>query len=123
MAGCGLSIAYLIPWSMIPDVIDLDELNTGQRREGIFYGFVVFLQKLVLALGIFLVSNGLEASGFKAATGNAIIVQPDSAILGIRVVMGPLTIAFLSLGLVITYFYPLTREIHAEIMLKLKERP
>jgi GPH family glycoside/pentoside/hexuronide:cation symporter len=36
MAGFGVSTAYLIPWSMMPDVIELDELTTGQRREGIF---------------------------------------------------------------------------------------
>ncbi len=28
LAGFGVSIAYLVPWSMIPDVIDLDELKT-----------------------------------------------------------------------------------------------
>ena len=54
--GCfgrrGVSIGYLIPWSMLPDVIELDELETGQRREGIFYGFFVFMQKLGLSLGI-----------------------------------------------------------------------
>ncbi|MBD2136912.1 MFS transporter [Anabaena sp. FACHB-1237] len=122
MVGCGLSTAYLIPWSMITDVIDLDELNHGQRREGIFYGFVVFLQKLVLALGIFLVSYGLEISGFQAGTGETLIVQPESALLGIRLVISPLTMIFLILGLLVNYFYPLTREIHAEIMLQLKER-
>lgn len=122
MVGCGLSTAYLIPWSMITDVIDLDELNHDKRREGIFYGFVVFLQKLVLALGIFLVSYGLEISGFQAGTGETLIVQPESALLGIRLVMSPLTMIFLVFGLVVNHFYPLTREIHAEIMLKLEER-
>ena len=47
LAGCGVSTAYLVPWSMIPDVIDLDELNTGQRREGVFYSFMVLLQKIL----------------------------------------------------------------------------
>jgi GPH family glycoside/pentoside/hexuronide:cation symporter len=47
MAGFGVSTAYLVPWSMMPDVIELDELQTGQRREGIFYGFMVLLQKVV----------------------------------------------------------------------------
>jgi len=41
--GPGNSVAYLIPWSMLPDVVDVDELNTGLRREGIYYGFFVFL--------------------------------------------------------------------------------
>lgn len=46
LAGAGLATAYLVPWSMLPDVVDLDELQTGQRREGIFYGFVVQLKRL-----------------------------------------------------------------------------
>jgi len=33
----GVSTAYLIPWSMMPDVIELDELTTGQRREGFLW--------------------------------------------------------------------------------------
>ena len=53
-AGAGLSVGYLVPWSMLPDVIELDELETGQRREGVFYGFFVLLQKLGLSLGLFI---------------------------------------------------------------------
>ncbi len=123
MAGVGVSTAYLIPWSMIPDVIELDELQTGQRREGIFYAFMVFLQKLGLALGLFLVSQTLEKSGFKeAVVGQSLPIQPDSAIQAIRFGVGPLPMVFLICGLVLAYFYPLTREVHAGILLKLKEK-
>lgn len=124
LAGFGISTAYLIPWSMMPDVIELDELNTGQRREGIFYGFMVLLQKFGLAFGLFLVGNALEASGFKAAVPgqNTLPIQPDSALLAIRFATSILPVFFLICGLVLAYFYPITREIHAEILLKLKER-
>ncbi|MBL8046355.1 MAG: MFS transporter, partial [Anaerolineales bacterium] len=43
VAGVGVAVCYLIPWSMLPDVVELDELETGQRREGVYYGFFVFL--------------------------------------------------------------------------------
>lgn len=124
MAGIGVSTAYLIPWSMIPDVIELDELQTGQRREGIFYAFMVFLQKLGLALGLFLVGNALQTSGFKEAVPgqNALPIQPDSALQAIRFAVGPLPMIALICGLVLAYFYPITREVHAEIMLKLSEK-
>ncbi len=123
MAGFGVSVAYLIPWSMIPDVIELDELNTGQRREGIFYSFMVLLQKLGLALALFLVGQALEFSGFIARVpGEAIPVQPDSALLAIRIAIAPLPTIFLIIGLVLTYFYPITQEVHANIRLQLKER-
>ncbi|HLO84427.1 MAG TPA: MFS transporter [Nostocaceae cyanobacterium] len=123
MAGVGVSTAYLIPWSMIPDVIELDELETGQRREGVFYGFMVLLQKFGLALGLFIVGNVLEKYGFKeSVAGQPIPVQPESALLAIRYTVGIIPAICLILGIVLTYFYPITREKHAEIMLKLKEK-
>lgn len=123
IAGFGVSTAYLIPWSMMPDVIELDELRTGQRREGIFYGFMILLQKVGLALGLFFVGQALEWAGFVASTpGQAVPQQPDSALLAIRLAIGPLPTICLILGLVLAYFYPITREVHAEILLKLKER-
>jgi glycoside/pentoside/hexuronide:cation symporter, GPH family len=123
VAGFGVSVAYLIPWSMIPDVIELDELRTGKRREGIFYAFMVLLQKFGLALGLFLVGIALEASGFiQRQAGQPIPDQPESALWAIRLAIGPLPAIFLIGGLVLAYFYPITREIHAEIRLKLQER-
>jgi GPH family glycoside/pentoside/hexuronide:cation symporter len=119
MAGFGVSTAYLIPWSMMPDVIELDELQTGQRREGIFYGFMVLLQKIGLAIGLFLVGQTLQYSGF--IEGGA-IEQPESALWAIRLLVGPIPLVVLLLGLVLAYFYPISREVHAEILLKLQER-
>jgi GPH family glycoside/pentoside/hexuronide:cation symporter len=122
MAGFGVSTAYLIPWSMIPDVIELDELNTGQRREGIFYGFMVLLQKVGLAIGLFLVGQALDAAGYIESTGGAPPVQPESALFAIRLAIGPIPTLALICGLALAYFYPITREVHAEILLKLQER-
>ncbi|MGK7943713.1 MAG: MFS transporter [Microcystaceae cyanobacterium] len=123
LAGCGVSVAYLIPWSMIPDVIELDELETGKRREGIFYAFMVLLQKFGLALGLFLVGIALEASGFiEQVPGQPVPVQPDSALLAIRIAIAPLPAAFLIIGVILAYFYPITKAYHQEIRLKLQER-
>lgn len=123
MAGFGVATAYLIPWSMLPDVIELDELNTGQRREGVFYGFMVLLQKVGLAAGLFLVGQILQATGFQAtAPGQLPPTQPESALFAIRLMIGPLPAVILLAGLVLAYFYPITREVHAEILLKLQER-
>ncbi|MDJ0743996.1 MAG: MFS transporter [Xenococcaceae cyanobacterium MO_167.B27] len=123
LAGFGVSVAYLVPWSMIPDVIELDELNTGQRREGIFYSFMVLLQKFGLALALFLVGLALEWSGFiERPPGGEIPIQPDSALLAIRVAVAPLPTVVLIIGLVLAYFYPITKEVHEEIRLKLQAK-
>jgi glycoside/pentoside/hexuronide:cation symporter, GPH family len=123
MAGVGVSVAYLIPWSMIPDVVDSDELNTGERREGIFYSFMVLLQKFGLALALFLVGQALEFSGFaQQIPGEPIPIQPESALLAIRIAIAPLPTVFLVIGLILNYFYPITKEVHANIRLQLQAK-
>jgi GPH family glycoside/pentoside/hexuronide:cation symporter len=123
LAGFGVSVAYLIPWSMVPDVIELDELETGKRREGIFYAFMVLLQKIGLALGLFLVGIALEASGFKPRIpGEAIPVQPESALMAIRIAIAPLPAFFLIISVILAYFYPITRQVHADILDQLAAR-
>lgn len=123
MAGFGVSTAYLVPWSMLPDVIELDELNTGQRREGIFYSFIVFVQKICLGIAVNIVLQQLGTAGYiKPTTQIAIPIQPNSVLDVIRFSIGPIPAIALICGLVLAYFYPLTREVHAEILLKLKQR-
>jgi len=86
-----------------------------------FYGFMVLLQKFGLALGLFLVV-ALEWSGFKETiAGQAIPEQPASAECNC-VAIGPLPTLCLIFGLIFGLLYPITREVHAEILLKLKQR-
>jgi len=118
LASFGVATAYVVPWSILPDVIDLDELNTGKRREGTFYSFMTLLQKVGLAVGLFAVGAALKASGFIEGA----VTQSDSAKQAIRFFMGPVPLLFVICGVVLIYFYPLTREAHTEIMLKLAER-
>ncbi|ACK71782.1 major facilitator superfamily MFS_1 [Gloeothece citriformis PCC 7424] len=123
MAGLGLSAAYIVPWSMLPDVVDLDELNTGYRREGVFYGFMVQLQKLGIALGLFLVGKILEASGYISTTSEqSNIVQPESALWAIRLIIAPIPALLLIIALVLAFFYPITKSVHDKILLQLFEK-
>lgn len=123
MAGVGLSTAILAPWAMLPDIIDLDELQTQQRREGIFYGLVVPVNKFGIAIGLFLIGRILDFSGFLPHTsGEKIPIQPESALWAIRFIISPLPAIGLIISLVLTYFYPITRDVHQEILLKLQSR-
>lgn len=118
LAGFGVAAAYVVPWAMLPDVIELDELRTGKRREGIFYAFMTLLQKVGLAGGLFLVGAALQWTGFMEEATE----QPDTALLAIRTFMGPVPLLLLCCALVLCYFYPITRTVHEEILLKLSER-
>ncbi|MGK7891603.1 MAG: MFS transporter, partial [Leptolyngbyaceae cyanobacterium] len=122
-ASFGVATAYIVPWSMLPDVIELDELETGERREGVFYSFMTSLQKIGYAAGIFVVSQALEQSGFVAAIpGEPLPDQLPSALFAIRLVIGPFPTLCLIGGVILAYFYPITRDRHAAIVLQLQER-
>lgn len=123
VAGVGVAVCYLIPWSMLPDVIEWDELQTGQRREGLYAGFFVFLQKLGLSLGLFASGWVLDLAGYiPAQPGQAVPVQPASVLLALRILVGPAGAVILALSFVAAYLYPITREKHAEIRAELLAR-
>lgn len=124
LAGVGVATAYIIPWSMMPDVIEYDELATGQRREGVFYGLMVLLQKFGLALGQFMIGLVLQNAGFISSEGAAAatVQQPASALFALRVLIGPVPTLMLLGGMALTAFYPITRAKHAEILAQLEAR-
>lgn len=122
LAGVGVATAYIVPWSMIPDVIEYDELITGQRREGVFYGLMVLLQKFGLAAGQFMIGVMLQGAGFISAEGGATVAQPESALFAMRLLIGPVPTIILIFGIILTAFYPLTKQRHAEILAELERR-
>ena len=117
IAGFGFSAQWVLPWSIIPDVVEYDELMTGERREGIYYGVKGLIGKISDALGLFVGGWALKLFGFVPD-----IAQSDFSLLGIRLFFGPVPaiITFLSLPLLI--WFPITRKTHAETLRKLKER-
>ncbi len=123
VVAIGVAVVFLVPWSMLPDVVDLDELETGQRREGVYYGFFAFLQKLGLALGLFVSGWVLDLAGYiNAVPGQPTPAQPESVLFALRLLVGPAGAVLLLLSLIAVYKYPLTRAKHAELRARLKEK-
>jgi GPH family glycoside/pentoside/hexuronide:cation symporter len=123
LAGAGVAVAYLVPWAMLPDVMELDELQTGQRREGVYYGFMVFLQKAGIGLAIWLLGIALASAGYLAPSDTVQTpVQPESALRAIRLFIGPVPAAILACSLILAYFYPITRAAHRRTLDALAER-
>ena len=118
IAGMGVATLYVVPFAMLPDVIDLDELNTGLRREGLYFSSLVFLQKLGLALALFISGQILSITGY-VATANT---QPAAALSAIRLLIGPLPAVLLAGGLWFCYRYPISRDRHQQILLALQAR-
>jgi GPH family glycoside/pentoside/hexuronide:cation symporter len=64
LAGSGIAVAYVIPWSMVPDIIEHDELSTGQRREGSYYAFASFFQKLATGAALWAMGQALALTAY-----------------------------------------------------------
>ncbi len=115
--GIGISAIYVIPWAIIPDCVDYDELKTGMRREGIFYGFVTFAQKLAAALGIFIAGTVLGLTEFSPD------VHPSRTVIwAIRLLFGPIPACVVIAGMVAAVFYPITKRRHEQIRAALQVR-
>jgi GPH family glycoside/pentoside/hexuronide:cation symporter len=123
VAGFGISVCYLIPNAMLPDVIEYDELRTGRRREGIYFGFCIFLQKSALAIGTFIVGQLLAMAGYvSSGPHDAVPEQPESALFAIRMAIGPLPALALIIGMILAAFYPITKESHRRVVDELDAR-
>jgi glycoside/pentoside/hexuronide:cation symporter, GPH family len=113
LGGSGLATAFVIPWSMVPDIIEYDQLKTGQRREGAYYSFASLFQKGATGIAMVLMGQMLAWAGYITPTlGGALPVQPAAAITAIRWFVGPIPIVLLLLGIVFAWRYPITRESH-----------
>ena len=120
LAGIGYGAANAIPWAIVADIIEEDEWHSGKRREGVYAGYLVTLRKIATAFAVgFLVPQVLKATGFIEGTA---AVQPQAAVLALRIFMGVIPAALLLLSMVAAARYPLDRAAHDELRRKLALR-
>jgi GPH family glycoside/pentoside/hexuronide:cation symporter len=123
LAGFSVSAAHVLPDAMFPDVIEWDELRTGRRQEGIYYGVKNFVRKASGALAIFLALQVLGWFGYKSPPeGATTFTQSPVTLTAIRMLIGPLGAVLLFSAVITTWFYPLTRERHGRIRKLLEKR-
>ncbi len=120
LCGPGIATAAVIPWSMLPDVVEEDQQRTGHRREGSYYAFASFFQKLGTGLALWGIGMTLGFSGYITPDSSTQFpVQPETTLTAIRFIIGPGTIALLLVALPFAWRYPITRESHARLVEKL----
>jgi len=123
LAGSGIATAYVIPWSMVPDIVEVDELKTGQRREGSYYAFASFFQKLATGAAIWALGQALAVTGYiTPGSGQPLPVQPARAVAAIHLFMGPIPIVLLVLAILFAWRYPIDRERHRKLRDELAAR-
>lgn len=123
LSGFGIATTYVIPWSMIPDIIEHDALRTGQRREGTYYAFAAFFQKLGTGAALWAMGQVLARTGYiNPSLGDPLPVQPQSAVVAIRLFISAVPMALLLLAIIFAWRVPITREYHRSMVEELTSR-
>jgi glycoside/pentoside/hexuronide:cation symporter, GPH family len=123
LSGSGIATAYVLPWSMIPDIIEIDQARTGERREGSYYSFASFAQKMATGASVWGMGQALAFAKYITPTaGAALPVQPPAALIAIRIFMGPVPAALLLVSLLFAWRYNVTRESHQALVEELQGR-
>src|SRR5690625_447370 len=125
LLGAGLAACQIIPMSILPDIIDLDEYENGIRREGAFNGIISFFNKAASGIAVGGVGLLLGYFGYVEASPDdavAEIVQPDSAITAVRVIIVVLPILFFIISTIFAYHIKLNKENFNEIVAELEAR-
>jgi len=115
----GLGALFTLMGSMVADVCDLDELQTGQRREGMFGAVFWWVVKLGMALALALSGYALNFTGFDVALGGAQSAQTLFLMRLLDVGVPALTSL---LAIILVAFYPLTESAAREVRTKLEAR-
>ncbi len=119
LAGIGISASQIIPFSIIPDIIEIDEYENGTRREGAFYGIIMFLYKVASAAAVGVATALLGYFGYVEGSK---IPQPESAVSAIRILIGVGPGVFFLISAVFVKFLPITRERFDEVRKALELR-
>lgn len=117
LAGIGYSAADMIPWSMVADVADEDEILSGERREGLYVGVFTFLRKLSGAVGVALAFAALDLVGFKPGVQNS-----DAVLWVLRSATALVPVLFVIASAWAARKYPLGRLRHREVLDELERR-
>jgi len=123
VVGLGTGGIVVMIYAIFPDIPDVDELATGERREGIYSALVTFIRKFSSAIAIFAVSNVIGWAGYIPPIQETIdgatklIEQPqsDTFLLVLRLLFMLLPIVLLIFALFFAARFPLTPQLHVRL--------
>ncbi len=120
MYGLGLSGMASVQNNIFPDVTDVDEMITGDRREGVIATFSTFIKKFVSGFAAFGIGKLLGWFGYN--TQLAAAQQTPRAVFGVTICFTVIPMVFMFLSFLSIMNYKLTREKLTFIREKIKEK-
>ena len=108
---------WMLLFTLSADIIDIDELETGLRREGMYAGFSTLIRKTAIALGTGAVALGLDVIGYQPN-----MEQTPETQMGMRLLFAIPTTVLVLAAYVLFRRFPLTRDAHGALMAQVHRR-
>jgi GPH family glycoside/pentoside/hexuronide:cation symporter len=118
LLGAAMSAYVLIPPSLVPDLVDWYEYETGERHESVFFGLWMTVHQLGLGVAGFLLGVFLDLFGYVGGADT----QSAGAVLGVRLAFAIIPGLFLVLAALLLQRYRITRDRLDEAMAELDRR-
>jgi Na+/melibiose symporter-like transporter len=115
--GVGMGCDMVVPYAIGAEVIDHDELVSGERKEGVYTAIMVLIVKLASAVGIALSGLALQWAGLTG--GGAPGARVDAVMLWAMAIVPGLCVSAAALPLL---RFELTEAVHAEVLKQLGRR-
>jgi GPH family glycoside/pentoside/hexuronide:cation symporter len=116
LVGLGSGGVVMMVYAIFPDIPDVDELRSGERREGIYAALTTFSRKISSALAVFAVAQVLELAGYQPPqeVAGRLVEQTQSTgfILALRLVFVLLPVIFIVFGIFFAARVPLTLPVY-----------
>ncbi|XP_064381159.1 sodium-dependent lysophosphatidylcholine symporter 1 isoform X4 [Dromaius novaehollandiae] len=107
-AGISVAAAFLLPWSMLPDVIDDFKLQHPDSRghEAIFFSFYVFFTKFTSGVSLGISTLSLDFAGYQTRGCS----QPSEVNFTLKMLVSAVPVGLILLGLFLFKLYPIDEE-------------
>jgi len=112
--------AQMLLGSMVADIVEDSEIQTGRRSEGIFFAGISFIRKLSQGVGVFVATMILSISQFVPGTPPDQVAE--TSLKGLGWGYAASLLAAWMLMLLCVSFYRISKESHEENLRQLKER-
>ena len=116
VVGIGSGGVVIMIYAIFPNIPDVDELRSGERREGIYSALTTFTRKLSSALAVFAVAQVLQLAGYIPPVEQAgkLIesVQTPAFISALRLFFVLIPVGFISFGIFFASRFPLTMDLY-----------
>lgn len=118
LLGAAMASYLLIPYSLVPDLVEYYQHKTGERHESIFFGLWITVHQLGISTAGLLLGLLLQAFGYDGMRE----VQNPAALTAVRLSFGVLPGILLVAATLVVQRYTITRQAFLKIQSELARR-